>query len=128
MKKWKPPKQCKFCGDPEPNHWPYQCRMNPRAKKKIAQYADIKWQQLKREWFETHPADYYTCYLQISPICPKVMAQNETTLDHVIPKSRGEKYKYDIHNLRPCCWACNSEKGSKVLDSINISDQTDKVT
>jgi hypothetical protein len=40
----------------------------------------------------------------------------ETTLDHVIPRSRAPELRYDPNNLRPCCWTCNSKKGSRVYE------------
>lgn len=32
-----PKKRCKHCGDPQPKHWPYQCRQNTKTKKTIKQ-------------------------------------------------------------------------------------------
>lgn len=41
-----------------------------------------------------------------------------TTLDHVIPRSRGGTEA--ITNLRPCCVSCNSAKGNRLLSEIGL--------
>lgn len=127
-----PTKPCKYCESL--SHWPYQCRfskknMRPqkpklaikRAKpfrfvpiKKVGKQT-AKWYKTRTKWFKEHPSDYYTCYLQISPLCPKVMPPEETTLDHIIPRSRAPHLRYEFSNLKPCCGPCNTEKGSRVL-------------
>lgn len=71
------------------------------------------WLQTRRQWFKENPPNFegfYICYL-----CGIWMEDRETTLDHVIPRSRAPHLRYDFDNIRPCCWKCNSEKGSKVL-------------
>lgn len=40
-------------------------------------------------------------------------------IDHVIPKKKGGTN--DISNLLPCCKSCNSQKGSKDLESFRTS-------
>lgn len=69
-----------------------------------------KWLKRRKQWFKDHPADYYICY-----ICGRGMMPNETTIDHVIPRSNARNYanRDDDDNLKPCCWTCNMEKGSK---------------
>lgn len=76
------------------------------------------WIQQRRAWIRSNPPDfdyYYYCYL-----CGKAMAPSETTLDHLIPRSRGGTN--DFSNLKPCCYLCNSRKGSKVLDNKHNSN------
>lgn len=127
-------KPCKFCGSVK--HFPYQCPKNPKhegrfssikspAKKtyKIPQKTVIKpigkrtieWLKIRRAWFKANPAEYYECKLRISPMCPKFMKKNETTLDHIIPKSNAANYanRHDFSNLQPACSPCNNQKGSK---------------
>jgi 5-methylcytosine-specific restriction endonuclease McrA len=69
-----------------------------------------------------HPAERYTCYLQISPDCPGTMRPEHTTLDHIQSRSRHPELRYVQDNLAPCCWACNELKGSKSVDQI-MGDQ-----
>lgn len=122
-----PTKPCKFCGTL--THWPYQCYKNPYLKKfgwkgsrlynvpKVQKTlrrrgkAHVNWMRTRRQWFIENPAEYYTCY-----ICNKSLMPYETTLDHVIPRSRAPHLRYEMSNLRPCCYLCNSEKGSKVYE------------
>lgn len=46
------------------------------------------------------------------------MDKSETTLDHVQPRSGAPDLRYEFSNLKPCCYACNSAKGSKRLDTL----------
>jgi 5-methylcytosine-specific restriction endonuclease McrA len=110
---------CKIC-DKE-GHYPYQCwrgkvkrlinrgsRKKPNNIRGYGKYTK-KWGETKRAWLEQNKADHYTCY-----ICGKWLSPDEMTLDHVIPRSRAPQLRYTFSNIRPCCWTCNSEKGSKV--------------
>lgn len=122
-----PTKPCKFCGTL--THWPYQCFKNPylkkygwqgskawdnpktrKALKKRGKHYVI-WMKTRTQWFIENPAEYYNCY-----ICGKSLMPYETTLDHVIPRSRAPHLRYDMSNLKPCCGLCNQEKGSKVYE------------
>lgn len=109
---------CKLCGSP----WHYKtfCLLN--TKKAIAKRNPIqtvgketkKWIATRVIWFkENWPNDqgFYICYL-----CGKWLDQKETTLDHVIPRSHDPKLRYELSNLKPCCFTCNSLKGSQSLD------------
>lgn len=92
-----------------------QCRVlrEQARKKKAKTKAALKWDQTRRLWFKENHQESYTCYL-----CGKFLYKNQTTLDHVIPRSRAPHLRYEFSNLKPCCWDCNSEKGSKVLEEI----------
>jgi len=72
-----------------------------------------KWSETRARWFKKNKADGYTCY-----ICGKFLTIDETTLDHVIPRSKRPDLRHEFYNLRPCCWTCNSKKGSKSLDNV----------
>jgi 5-methylcytosine-specific restriction endonuclease McrA len=63
-------------------------------------------------------AGYWDCYLRISLICLGQMDEQRLTLEHVIPKGRGEKYRYDPNNIKPACAYCNSLKGSRTIKSL----------
>jgi 5-methylcytosine-specific restriction endonuclease McrA len=55
-------------------------------------------------------AGWYTC-----GICGGWVMANEMVLDHIIPVGMGgsPSKKYDLNNLQPAHWTCNSAKGSK---------------
>lgn len=55
--------------------------------------------------------DASTCYL-----CGRVLNRSEITLDHVVPLARGGTHTDD--NLRVCCTACNSRKGTRLLSEL----------
>ena len=115
-------KQCKWCGEKYPGHYPYQCFKNPKRKaycisKKGKEYEN--WVMAKRKWFAKNLPDQdglYTCYLQISINCPKRMRPRMTTLDHVKPRGSNAKFRYTQSNLKPACRWCNSLKGSRSLE------------
>jgi 5-methylcytosine-specific restriction endonuclease McrA len=49
----------------------------------------------------------YNCFY-----CGKFLWPAEVTLDHYHSRSRHPELRYELSNLRPCCWNCNGEKGS----------------
>ncbi len=44
--------------------------------------------------------------------CGKILRDSELTIDHVIPKSKGGKWKWD--NLVTCCRECNAKKKEEI--------------
>lgn len=111
------PKPCSYCG--KTNHNSLQCFDKPRVplkKKKLETYE--KELETKHGWFKANPGPSYECYLQISELCPKLLTRDTVIQEHMIPKSRGEKYKYDIKNIRPACEFCNFIKGSRTLENL----------
>lgn len=117
-----PNKPCKFCKDTTPNHWPYQCRKNPKTKKKINQIGKIgrKHIQFKHDWIKENVTKEGTweCYLQIHENCPRILTLETLTLEHVEPKSGAPDRRFDKTNIKPACWWCNSKKGSKRLENV----------
>jgi 5-methylcytosine-specific restriction endonuclease McrA len=107
MKKPPVPKFCTNC-DIE-GHTRIECPRRSKGKTHGKYYK--KWTYTKKRWFIDNYAENYICYL-----CGKFMTREETTLDHVIPRSRAPELRYDPNNLRPCCWTCNSKKGSRVYE------------
>jgi len=71
-----------------------------------------EWPKIRKQWFKDNPRDWYVCYL-----CNRSLMPEDTTLDHVIPKSNARNFahRHDSDNLKPCCWTCNGSKGSKHL-------------
>lgn len=45
--------------------------------------------------------------------------ENEMTIDHIHPISKGGKNNKD--NVQPACWRCNSEKGDKIISIPHTS-------
>lgn len=69
-------------------------------------YKSIRW--LKND---IKKRDKYQCY-----ICGKSLKNEEITLDHIIPKSRGGKDTLD--NLATCCFSCNNLKADMSLEEF----------
>lgn len=121
-----PKKPCGYCESL--NHFPYQCFKNPflkkfgwkgskskrlpKTKRNHSSHATL-WIRTRRQWFIENPAEFYVCY-----ICDKSLMPYETTLDHVKSRSRHPELRYVMSNLKPCCWTCNSEKGSKDIEEV----------
>jgi 5-methylcytosine-specific restriction endonuclease McrA len=80
------------------------------------------WAETRAEWFKQNPANTYTCYLQLSPLCPRVMTPAETTLDHVKSRGRHPELRYELSNLRPACGPCQQVKGSLDLEDLGLAD------
>lgn len=136
-----PKKPCKFCHDPKPKHFPYQCQANPKVALKYRQglkrtplkkigKTTKQWLITRATWIRRNPPDangYWYCYLRIHPWCtPKLTIDPEKvgygvgmlTLDHVIARTKDHSKKFDQDNLKPACGYCNDMKGSKPLDEV----------
>lgn len=122
----KPPK-CDYCK--KEGHYQTFCRQKPKQpihRNKIGRIRPRsktvqREREFKNQWLQSNPPDkwgYYTCYLQITPLCPKRISLEQTTLEHIVPAGRGEKYKYDLNNVKPACLPCNSLKGSRTLEAL----------
>lgn len=101
--------------------WHTKAFCTRKPKKPIKPKRDTKWSETRGQWFKDNPPNLngvYICYLQISELCPKRLTPGRTTLDHIVPRGRGKQYKYDVNNLRPSCFACNSLKGSQTLETL----------
>lgn len=76
---------------------------------------------MKRAWFKMNPPDgkgEWECYLQIADNCPRKMAYQYLTLEHVMPKVKAPELKFDPKNIRPSCAPCNRVKGSKTIEKL----------
>lgn len=95
------------------------CFNKPRGTiRNTSRKTDQRWIDTKVAWFKQNPGPTYECYLKISIYCPRKLTLETLVLEHVIPKSRGEKYKYDIANIRPSCKFCNFIKGSRTIPDM----------
>lgn len=127
-----PKKPCKFCHDQKPNHFPYQCPVNPKValKRKVGlKRTPLKkvgkqtkqWFITRATWIRKNPPDengYWYCYLRIHPFCPYRLTLETLTLDHVVSRSRDSKLRFTQDNLKPACYYCNEMKGSRSLDQV----------
>lgn len=117
-------KPCKWCKNPEPRHHPFQCFKNPKYgkyKPPKATRKSLAMQDARRVWFQENPPNdegYYVCYL-----CGRWLIPAETTLDHVVPRSHAPELRLEPSNLAPCCYVCNSKKGSKSLEKYLLEKQ-----
>lgn len=76
---------------------------------------------IRQKWIQKNPPDYrgyWACYLQIHPLCPKLLDIYMMTLEHVIPKSKGEEHRRDLQNILPSCSFCNGLKGSRSIENL----------
>lgn len=113
---------CKFCGEIG-KHYSWQCPNKPRkALKKEAPKSQARRQRTSREWYESNPPPNpdgtWTCYLQISPLCPKRVDRTTINLEHVKPRAKYQHLKYDPSNIRPACEPCNKLKGPWTLEQL----------
>ena len=130
-----PKKPCKHCG--LMGHFAYACYQNPKRALKALKRTELKrstkpinkvgkttkqWFITRANWIRKNPppieGEFWECYLQIHPWCPKRVDIKHLTLDHVISRSRAPSLRFSLDNLRPACSHCNTEKGSKSLDYV----------
>ena len=57
--------------------------------------------------------DNFTC-----AYCGKTVRDNEATVDHLVPKSRGGKWEWE--NLVTCCSECNQKKGNRTPEEAGM--------
>lgn len=77
--------------------------------------------ETKLQWIQNNITEegVWYCYLNIAPNCLRVLTIETLTIDHVIPKGRGLKYRHDPNNLKPACFWCNSLKGSRTIEALS---------
>jgi 5-methylcytosine-specific restriction endonuclease McrA len=108
---------CKYCS--QTGHFEFACHKKPRkpliAKKRLNKTGKhfTKWRDTRNRWLQVNKAPYYFCYL-----CNKMMTKSQLTLDHVKSRSRYPELRYELSNLRPCCWIYNEKKGSRDINEL----------
>lgn len=72
-----------------------------------------QWYATRQEWVEKNLPDsgVWKC-----TYCGDELYLNMLTLDHKLSRSRRPDLRYDLDNLVPACWTCNSAKGSMSID------------
>lgn len=91
---------------------PIKTESDSARRKRIATY---------KKWIIANPGDEnetWTCYLQISVLCPKTLTRPQLTLEHVKSKVRHPDLRYDPDNIRASCSFCNKLKGSRELEEL----------
>lgn len=100
---------------------PKPAKREPKKRKRMKIHFDQKWAETRTQWLaENEPSfeGYYTCAM-----CGRAVHVDEVTLDHIVPRSRDSKLKYDMSNLAPMHFACNTKKGSRLIRPpfLNVS-------
>jgi 5-methylcytosine-specific restriction endonuclease McrA len=120
------PKECSYCGGE--GHTAFLCyqrrktdhlkrsKLRPESKA-----SNTKRAILRNTFFANNPPDDkggYTCYLQISPACPKWLAKEDVTLEHMRTRARHPELKYEVSNIAVSCQPCNKLKGHLDIDQL----------
>lgn len=125
---------CSFCN--KPGHTSIHCfkkrkshigkdTKKVRPLKKESKTSVNKRKILRTGFFALNKPDEngkYTCYLQISPLCPKLIPKHYVTIEHVYPKNSGKypELKYVPENILPSCEFCNKSKMSNTPEQLAI--------
>ena len=112
--------KCGYCG--KDGHTSMMCHAKPKKRiKKEADKARVQRQTVTTEWKRSLVPDrdgYYTCYLQISPSCPRRLTKLQVVPEHVYPKSKYPELKYEKLNLKIACEYCNKLKLSNTINKL----------
>ena len=80
-----------------------------------------KRQSVTAEWKSELKPDsdgFYTCYLRISPYCPRRLTLKQITPEHVYPKNKYPALRYRKENLKVACSFCNALKLSNTVNQL----------
>ncbi|MDE1829379.1 MAG: HNH endonuclease [Thaumarchaeota archaeon] len=104
--------KCNKCG--KIGHTSLTCYSSPKRPIKIKKHMrkvgkiGRQWISTRNEWIQKNlPDKVWYCHY-----CNKELTINILTLDHKLSRSRRPDLRFDLDNLVPCCWDCNSAKGS----------------
>lgn len=90
-------------------------KIQPYQKSTLKSKFDPLWAETRKLWFAQNPptiGEYYQCAL-----CPYMVHQSETTLDHIITRTADVTLKYTLSNLQPAHAICNQVRGSMSMES-----------
>jgi 5-methylcytosine-specific restriction endonuclease McrA len=118
-------KPCKVCESTW--HTAFRCPYKPRKGLKVLGKQGSAWKNTRNLWFEHNPPDengLYYCYICGKPLIrgKPYSGVGRITLDHLISRSRNPSLRNSFTNLAPCCWSCNTKKGS-----LSVKEYHDKV-
>lgn len=83
------------------------------ATLKLKYYVKKAYTQLAFSRKAVFKRDRFTCQY-----CGKLLKSGQMTVDHIIPKSLGGASSFN--NCVASCYPCNSKKGSKTLDQVEM--------
>lgn len=106
-----PKKQCKWCGEASPRHWPFQCRLNPKAHKAIKKQSSK--QISYKDWLESVARPYLIAKLGNYCSCCRRPALGGEKLDieHTLGVGSHAGLKRDLNNMTLMCrFPCHRNK------------------
>lgn len=112
-------KACRNCG--VVGHTAFACYGKVRNKWKRGKFlrrvgpVGRQWIATRKEWISKNLPDSGTWDCTY---CGKPLHLNELTLDHKKSRSRHPELRFELSNLTPACWDCNTLKGSKDLEEM----------
>lgn len=113
--------KCTYCGGI--GHSSFGCYQKPRNTMQLeSTKSKEKRQALSQEWHKLNKPDatgHWYCYLCISPHCTPILDIQGLTLEHVYPKNKYPKLKYEVLNVKASCAACNKLKMSNTINRLS---------
>ncbi len=110
--------KCSHCGGK--NHYATFCfNKKNKAITKFGKEAK-KDMESRNAWLQSiaNKDGQWTCYLRISPSCPRILTIETITKEHIKPKGSNRNLAHELSNFKPACYWCNSLKGSRSLESL----------
>ena len=118
-----------YCDDCNITHTAMTCFAKPKkaikTSRKPIKKESTKARKLRLEankmFYRLNPSNAdgnWFCYLGIAPNCTFVLNNRTLVIEHVIPRVKSRKDKYNPHNLKPACTHCNELKGSWTLQQL----------
>jgi len=89
-------------------------RMQARRQRSGGQLTSRRWQNLRARVIREEPL----CQLRLS--CCTVVSD---TADHIVPVKNRPDLKYNRHNVRGSCRACNMRRGARSLSEVRVEDE-----
>lgn len=110
---------CKFCGGND--HYSMTCFKRPQTIPVESEKHKQQRTTTRKAWFRTNKPDSqgrWACYLRIADNCPKFVTSGTIDLEHVKPKGKHQKLRYQVLNIKAACQPCNKLKASWELETL----------